>query len=424
VISAVGLAIRLVYIIHFRAPLKLGGDPLFYNYGANLLVDGKGFIAPFQYFISHETRRVQAAEHPPLYILYLASESLFGLRTAPEHMVWSSFLGTASIVVTGLLGRKVAGPRAGLIAAFFAAAYPNIWVYDGQLLSETLAIFLITLTLLFAYRAWEKPTTGRIVAFGVGCGLAALSRSELFLLIPTLLIPVVWLAGGRPDARTALKRCAVGSAVAVLLMLPWVAYNMTRFKHPVYLSSQLDATLAGANCQDTYYGPQVGGLTSTCVVIPGVDAYADQSVNAAIYRKEAREFIKGHLSRLPYVVAVRVGRVTGLFKPSGQVTLDTILEGRERPLAWSGLLSAYVLEALAIGGVVVMVRRPKPRVPVFPLLVAPALVIVTVAATYGTDRFRATAETSIVVLAAVACDAAWRRLTRRSLDCVPTPGGG
>jgi hypothetical protein len=44
--------------------------------------------------------------------------------------------------------------------------------------------------------------------------------------------------------------------------------------------------------------------------------------------------------------------------------------------------------------------------------VLPVIALVTVAATYGTNRFRASAETSLVVLAAVAIGAAWKRLSR------------
>jgi hypothetical protein len=47
--------------------------------------------------------------------------------------------------------------------------------------------------------------------------------------------------------------------------------------------------------------------------------------------------------------------------------------------------------------------------PIFPLLVVPAIVVVTVAITYGSIRFRAVAETSLVVLTAVAIDALLRR---------------
>ena len=46
----------------------------------------------------------------------------------------------------------------------------------------------------------------------------------------------------------------------------------------------------------------------------------------------------------------------------------------------------------------------------FPLVVLPAVVLLTVALTYATDRFRASGETSIAILAAVALDGLWRRI--------------
>jgi hypothetical protein len=60
-----------------------------------------------------------------------------GLDTLVWHMLWSSLLGTASIVFMGLTGREVAGGRAGLVAAALAAVYPNLWAFDGFILSRT-----------------------------------------------------------------------------------------------------------------------------------------------------------------------------------------------------------------------------------------------------------------------------------------------
>jgi hypothetical protein len=122
------------------------------------------------------------------------------------------------------------------------------------------------------------------------------------------------------------------------------------------------------------------------------------------------------------VVAVRVGRVTGLYRPAQQVDVDVFLEGRERWLAIAGLVSYYCVAAGAIAGAIVLRRRRSP--PLFPLLVLPGIVLVTVALTYGTTRFRAAAETSLAVLAAVALDALWTRIaaSRRTGRPVETPG--
>jgi hypothetical protein len=107
-------------------------------------------------------------------------------------------------------------------------------------------------------------------------------------------------------------------------------------------------------------------------------------------------------------MAARVGRVAGVYRPAQQVDIDVFVEGRERPLAIAGLFAGYATAIAAIAGAVIVHRRRGP--PVFPLVVVPGVVLFTVALTYATDRFRASAETALAVLAAVAVDALWQRL--------------
>jgi 4-amino-4-deoxy-L-arabinose transferase-like glycosyltransferase len=405
-ITAVGFAVRVAYVLIARRNHVPGGDAFFYHVGANLLVDGKGFIAPLPYALG---ARIEAADHPPLYMLYIALPSVVGLRTALEHVLWSTVLGTGTIVAVGALGRRVGGFRVGLVAASLAAVYPNIWLHDGALLSETMAIFVATLALLLAYRAWDRPGIARTVALGAACGVAMLARSELVLLLPALFAPVVLLATG-VSVRQRLTGLAAGTLVALVIIAPWVGYNLSRFSHPVLLSSQFEATLAGANCRDTYKGPSLGSITSTCV--KGLDPTTDESEAGVVLRDRAQAFVGDNLSRVPVVVAARVGRVVGLYPPDRLIDVEVFFEGRERWLATLELVTFYPVALGAIAGAIVLRRRRT--VPVFPLLALPAIVIVTVAVTYGSNRFRAPAETSFVVLAAIAIDALWQRWSARS----------
>ena len=99
-------------------------------------------------------------------------------------MLWSSIPGTGTIVLLGLAGKEMIGRRYGLIAAGVAAVYPGLWVYDGLLLSETVAMFTVAGVILFAYRYWNHPSIARVAWLGAWCGLAALSRSELHPHLP------------------------------------------------------------------------------------------------------------------------------------------------------------------------------------------------------------------------------------------------
>jgi 4-amino-4-deoxy-L-arabinose transferase-like glycosyltransferase len=410
IIAIAGLVLRFTYVVLVRRDNPPLGDAFFYHYGAHLLVDGEGFVAPFQFFFA-VGEPVQAADHPPLYLLFLSLPSFLGLRTATAHMLWSALLGTATVVVAGFLGRRVAGAAVGVIAAAIVALYPNIWAYDGALVSETLAIFVATATLLLGYRAWERPTVGRAMAVGLACGAATLARSELVLLVPGLLVPIVLLSRQR-SMRERLRMLTAAVVIAGVVMAPWVIYNLTRFEHPVLLSSQLEPTLAGANCADTYEGSSLGFITNRCVA--DLDSTEDQSVTARIARDRAYRFVRNHVDRVPIVVAARIGRVTGLFRPGDQIEKDERYEGRERPLAIAGVVTFYPVAGGAVVGAIVLRRRKT--VPLFPLLVVPAIVMLTVALTYGATRFRASAETSLAILAAVAVSALWARFVdaRRS----------
>jgi 4-amino-4-deoxy-L-arabinose transferase-like glycosyltransferase len=409
-ISAAALAIRVAYVLIVRQDAGVGGDAIYYHFGANLLADGHGFIVPLEVA---RGLTLQAADHPPLYLLWLALPSVFGLDTPVWHMLWSCLLGTTTVVVIGLAGREIAGPRVGVIAAGLAAIYPNIWSHDGFLQSETMAILAASVATLLAYRYWHRPSLGRLAALGAVCGAAALSRSELLLLVPLVVVPLVFLTP-RIDLRKKLQWLSVSGLATVVLLAPWVGYNLTRFDHPVFLSTGYEVTLLTASCDTTYYGSLTGYWSQECGI--RTPRRADQSQKALAYREAALDYISANKARVPVVVLARWGRITGVFRPAQQARLDHLVEGRERWVAWSSLGMFYVIAPLAIAGAVVLRRR---RVPVFPLVALPAIALFAVTVTFATNRYRAIAEGALVLLAAVAIDAGvrWLRARRhRSAD--------
>lgn len=419
--TVAGFLVRLAYIKFERAGTGLeaavgvvGGDAYFYHKGAQILPD-HGFISPEVFH--REGRLAQAAGHPPLYLLWLAIPSAFGIMSPFAHMLWSAVIGTATVFVVGLLGREVAGERAGIIAAFLAALYPNVWAHDGFLMSETMSIFTISLALLLTYRYARAPGTGRALALGAAAALATLSRAEAALLFPVVVLPIIWRRR-EETTRVRVRRVVAAALAAVVLVGPWVGFNLARFEKPVTLSAGFDITLASASCDRTYYGAFTGFWHPACV--EGIrdtmlTKDMDESEAAVVYRREALDYIGDNLDRLPMVVLSRWGRITGLWKPGQQVDLEQFPEGREGWVAWSALIMWYPLAALAIVGAFSLRRRKV--VPLFPLLAPLLTVWLAITVTFATTRYRSSAETVIVVLAAAAIDGLLRG--RRAADAQP-----
>ncbi|MGQ0804411.1 MAG: ArnT family glycosyltransferase, partial [Actinomycetota bacterium] len=394
VITIVGLGIRVAYVV--GAKLDEGtniGDQIFYNAAANRLAWGDGFVEPFDPHPPPLLGSDPAADHPPLTILVLTPVSLLTHDSPNAHRFTMVAFGTATIVLIGLLARQLAGERAGLIAAGIAAINPNLWVNDGLIMSESLSALVVTVALFLTYRFLRTPSLKLALWLGLVCGLAALTRAELVLLVPFLLVPATLLA--RPtDRRLRLRLAAAGTGVALAVMLPWVAYNMSRFDGPVYLSTNDGIALLGSNCETVYLGEDTGLTDLNCLKgnPPG-----DQSVDSRIYRDRALDYMSEHKGRAVVVTMARVGRTWSLFRPLDMLDYNEG-EARERWVTSLGLVAFYPLLLLAVYGVVVARRR---RITQWPLLVPIAIVTIASAATYGQTRFRVPAEPSLVVLGAI-----------------------
>ncbi len=303
VITLAGFGIRLGTVLG-RPNRQPGGDAYYFHNAANLLVEGYGFIDPWL-FTRHPHEFVQTADWPPLFVFVLAMTSVVGLKSFFAHRVWCCVIGAAAITVCGLTGREIAGRRAGLMAAFLVAVYPNIWMSDELALSESLSPLLVALVLLCAYRFWKQPGTRRMLAFGAALGVAMLGRDEFTLLVPIMLVPLALLARLRWRSRVALA--GLGTLAAVVVVAPWVGYNMSRFEKPTFISTGLGITLASANCNQVWSGPFEGYWSYRCSQRAPVDLHADQSVQAAQAQSYALHYIRTHQDRFLRVELARVG---------------------------------------------------------------------------------------------------------------------
>jgi hypothetical protein len=402
-ICVVALGVRVGYTLGWQQVDEIGGDPYYYHRGAILLVEGEGFVHPYAFDQGVVT---PGADHPPGYILVLALPTILGFRTLLEHQLFTCLLGTGTVVLLALVGRRIAGRRAGLIAAGLGALHPAIWLNDASLMSETLALLCGVAVMLAAYYAWDGPSWRRFALVGAAVGLASLARAEAILLAGLVAIPLAAWAPGLAGWRQRTGRLAVATAATLLVIAPWVGANLVRFERPATLSTQLGPTLEAANCDQTYHGPLLGSWTLECA---SNHAGVERSVLDGRTRANALEYIGDNAGRVPVVMGARLARTFGLFDAEGQLRFDAFSDQRPVPASRAALWSYCALAAASVVGVVILRRRGVPSFPVTSAIVAVAITVVLI---YGSTRFRAPAEPAFVLLASVAVDALVRRWRR------------
>lgn len=416
--TVLGLLIRLAWLANrWHHPIGFE-DAFFYHQQANLLAGHHGFISPVPYF--YQGTVVPAAEHPPLYSLYLSIFSWFGGRSVGWHQIATTLLGVGTIPLIGLAAREARSARTGVIAAVIAAVYPNLWYQNGIVWAETMAQATVALFVFVAYRYVRRPSPRTLGALALVAGLATMARVELILLFPFVVVPLALLT--QPLAwRRRLAWVGTAGVLLLVALAPWVALNLGRFHDTTTLSSNGGLTLASATCDSTYYGPRIGYWNFWCAEASGTRASiagGDPSQVDAVAQSDALHYVRAHLSRFPAVLAARVGRVLEVWRPAQQADFDQI-EGRPRPIAFAGLTTWWLVAALAVVGAIGLRRR---GVPSFPALGPVVVVVAAMAFAFASTRYRASCEPAVVVLAAVGVESVARFLAAR-LPSVDERGG-
>jgi hypothetical protein len=182
---------------------------------------------------------------------------------------------------------------------------------------------------------------------------------------------------------------------AVLLIAPWTIRNWAELDRPVLISTNDGTLLAGANCGLTYHGEDLGFWNIKCISERSI---ANEARQESRWRSEGASYAGDHLGRLPVVLGARLLRTFDLYQPRRMVRFA---EGRSVRADQIGVVVYYLLVPFALfGGWLLRGRRGDLLV----LLAPVALVVALSLIGYGIPRFRAPAEVTIVVLAALALE--------------------
>jgi tetratricopeptide (TPR) repeat protein len=209
-ILAVAMGIRFLYLPHIQALPTFGHpvmDAAYHDEWAREVASGR-LTADEPFF--------RAPLYP--YLLGLTYRLTGGSYLVPR--VLQFILGALTALLTYSLARKLINPLAGIVAGLLAALYPVLIYFEGELLTETLFVFLVMVSLyLFTLSAEKQRSWGWFLA-GLALGGALITRPTVAIFIPFAVLGALLFA----------RRRAVHTLLVVLGVLialaPVTAHNM------------------------------------------------------------------------------------------------------------------------------------------------------------------------------------------------------
>lgn len=173
--------------------------------------------------------------HPILYYFFLHIINLIFGNKIILYRLFSVLCAT----LLGVLGfthiRKDFGEKTGLIFSFLAFFFPPCFVYSGEIRMYSLAMLLVSLTAIYAYRIYKNFDNFNIknwIIFAI-CSLAsaythyyALMTSGLINLILMIILIIKFIKTKKFDNN--MKAFIICGIIQVILYLPWLLSLLTQ----------------------------------------------------------------------------------------------------------------------------------------------------------------------------------------------------
>jgi dolichyl-phosphate-mannose-protein mannosyltransferase len=159
-------------------------------------------------------------------LLYAGVYFLVGDANPEAARIFVALLGTAMVLCVYLIGLRLSGRAAGLLAALLTATYPTFIENNGQLLSEPVAAFLLTAGLLAFLWVADRRRVAAWLLPGALFGALILTRPEYQAITLVFAAFAGWRVWRDRSLRLAVASTAILLAGAALVVAPWTVRNL------------------------------------------------------------------------------------------------------------------------------------------------------------------------------------------------------
>ncbi len=216
VLIGFGALARVLLLVWFQGqPLYIHDESNYNNIAVNLAKNGQFAL----------TAGNLTSIRPPLYPFSLSLlYQLFGTENYDAVRIAQALLSLANVVLLYHLANALFTQRVAIWAATLLCFYPSLLWSTCLLLTETAFTFWLLSLCLILQRYLQSRRLWQLLLFGVVLGLAALTRSVLWLFPPFLLV-YLWFVDDSRHLASRLTIMAVPVIGFLLTIMPWSIRN-------------------------------------------------------------------------------------------------------------------------------------------------------------------------------------------------------
>jgi hypothetical protein len=401
-IFCLALLVRVVYNLTVARHYTPQHDSLnYYMIGVHIVTEHCFCVQP----------NIPTAYRAPLWPAIIAGiVALFGQHAVlPRYFL--CLVGSGTCVLVYLFARDLFGWRTGLLAGAVAAIYPELYIYDGWLYTESLYVFLFFAFCYAVYLLQRDKKRANWIWCGVLLGLLSLTRPNGILVLVLFLFWAAIMVWRKVLPWRFLAKSAVGiTLLTALFVVPWTIRNFT-FTHALVPVATGDGTvLLGAYNSMTanlpsYPGGDPGTWINPLLSSPAIaDKYPDFCVPACevardtYFKDQAISWIQNNLRLMPHLLKLHF---INMWRPAtyeADLPVDKFSYQRSSKIVLKMMetfpIAVFILAGL---GLALTLRRWRQFLFLYLMIV---LTIAQCIIFYGIPRFRAPIEPILILLGA------------------------
>jgi len=394
-LAALGISLKYVDASHHHYQSQ-GREAIVLTYA---LITGHGYAFPVPDF-------VPTSWLAPAYVWILTLGRFISIEDGGVVGLFGQFLNVLFSALTCypifILGKKVAGAKAGLIAAWtwvflpVAILMPIAFIWD-----QSLAALLTALLFVFSYKLEESSSPWGWCAYGLLWGVAALTNPAVFLLFPFFAL-WFWLRR-RKTPLPAAAPLALATLACVLVLMPWTIRNWIRLGGFTFVKSNLGVELWLGNNPEVKKiwtpnkSPLLNPVELDKMVNEGELSYCRGK------EREALSFIQSHPATF---VRLSLNHILDTWTAWYDSNTDSYINPLGVRYLYILYTSLFTLAALA-GTIAVLARDWSQWLPLtFAIFIFPIPYYVT----HTSQRYRHPIDPILTVLAVVGVSQIWKRM--------------